>query len=67
MTELNYLNVCITLRNLADFLYLQNDNDRKMYIDDINGLLENIANNDGFGTEGQCDPRGDQRNEKERK
>lgn len=28
---------------------------------DVNALLDTILEQDGFGTEGQCDPRGDPR------
>jgi hypothetical protein len=30
--------------------------------DDLEGVLNGIHSDDGFGTEGQCDPRGDFRN-----
>lgn len=32
------------------------------FSEDLQKLLESIHNEDGFGTEGQCDPRGDFRN-----
>lgn len=32
-----------------------------MYADALEGMLGDISCEDGFGTEGQCDPRGDQR------
>ena len=34
---------------------------RQIWIDDLNDMLDNMRDNDFFGTEGQCDPRGDNR------
>ena len=34
---------------------------RQLWIDDLNDMLDNMRDNDFFGTEGQCDPRGDNR------
>ena len=34
---------------------------QKQWCTDLNKFLDDIADNDGFGTEGQCDPRGDPR------
>ncbi len=34
----------------------------EMFMGPMDEMLENIASNDGFGTEAQCDPRGDGRN-----
>jgi len=34
----------------------------EILIDELETILTNIHNDDGFGTEGQCDPRGDFRN-----
>lgn len=36
----------------------------EMFADDLDRMLDEIHSNDGFGTEGQCDPRGDFRNGK---
>lgn len=33
----------------------------RAFCHDLNDFLDGIAEQDGFGTEGQCDPRGDQR------
>jgi hypothetical protein len=33
----------------------------KAFCADLNAFLDELANQDAFGTEGQCDPRGDQR------
>lgn len=34
----------------------------RLFCRDLNAFLDGMANEDAFGTEGQCDPRGDQRN-----
>lgn len=56
-------NVAKVLRAFADFLESDNSNatDRSCAAEQINELLDDWASNDAFGTEGQCDPRGDQR------
>jgi hypothetical protein len=54
-------NVVQILRNFADYLESLDIEERAPYASDIEDMLEEIACNDGFGTEGQCDPRGDQR------
>lgn len=36
--------------------------EREMFIKPFNGMLNELLSNDFFGTEGQCDPRGDHRN-----
>lgn len=33
----------------------------KAFCNDLNNFLNTLLNDDAFGTEGQCDPRGDQR------
>lgn len=35
---------------------------QKLFCADFDLFLTELANQDAFGTEGQCDPRGDQRN-----
>lgn len=37
--------------------------DTEKYASVLDDILDEIASNDGFGTEQQCDPRGDFRNE----
>jgi hypothetical protein len=37
------------------------DESRQAFCDDLNRFLDELADQDAFGTEGQCDPRGDQR------
>jgi hypothetical protein len=36
-----------------------NEDDAEMFSDGLEDLLTELHSNDGFGTEGQCDPRGD--------
>lgn len=44
-------------------LVLESDKEEKeQYISDFNDWLDEMHSNDAFGTEGQLDPRGDQRN-----
>lgn len=51
------------LRAFADFLESDNagEYDRKRAAADLNETLDALASDDAFGTEGQCDPRGDHR------
>lgn len=44
-----------------DFLRHVKEKDIPKYVPILNTVLDTILNNDGFGTEGQSDPRGDQR------
>jgi hypothetical protein len=37
------------------------DRDADIYADALDYMLDDLRSNDFFGTEGQCDPRGDQR------
>lgn len=34
----------------------------EMFYDYLDGMLDDLQSQDAFGSEGQCDPRGDQRN-----
>lgn len=36
-----------------------NEDDAEMLAESLEGMLTDIHGGDGFGTEGQCDPRGD--------
>jgi len=38
-----------------------NKDAKKLWVGDLNEMLDNMRDNDFFGTEGQCDPRGDNR------
>lgn len=42
----------------------ENEGDADMFCDTLEDMLDEIAQNDGFGTECQCDPRGDGRDRK---
>lgn len=56
--------VITVLQRMIDLV--SNDEDyAEMMIDPIDDLLEEIAMNDGFGTERQMDPRGDGRDSDE--
>lgn len=35
--------------------------EREVWFEAFNEMLDSLASDDFFGTEGQCDPRGDQR------
>lgn len=39
----------------------QDDNDAEMWSLEFESLFDELRSQDAFGTEGQCDPRGDQR------
>lgn len=39
-----------------------NEDDAQMLADGLDIMLTDLHGDDGFGTEGQCDPRGDFRN-----
>ena len=55
----------VTEKNLAKVMrrleiFLDDDIERKRdFIKRFNEFLDDLNNNDLFGTEGQCDPRGD--------
>lgn len=54
-------NVADVLRRFAAFVEQEPVEQRRLFAQDVNIMLDNIADQDGFGTEGQLDPRGDQR------
>jgi len=39
------------------------DNDKDVWLEVFNDMLDDLRDDDFFGTEGQCDPRGDGRND----
>lgn len=41
-----------------------NEDDAEMLAEALDTMLTDLHGNDGFGTEGQCDPRGDFRNDR---
>lgn len=58
----------VTSRNLKEVLsrltqYAMStiDDERQAFCDDLNRFLDDLQEQDAFGTEGQLDPRGDQR------
>ena len=55
--------VAAVIRKYADFVEKEPVGFRREHARDVNTLLDRIAYEDGFGTEGQLDPRGDRRNE----
>jgi len=60
-TETTKDNIVQVLRTFADYLHGLDPEERETYVDDVESMLDDITSNDGFGTEGQDDPRGDQR------
>jgi hypothetical protein len=61
-------NKVVTSRNLAKVLERLSryaldteDESRQAFCDDLNRFLDELSSQDAFGTEGQLDPRGDQR------
>lgn len=44
-------------------LALENENDAEIILEELNNMLDDMRDNDFFGTEGQLDPRGDGREE----
>lgn len=57
-TQKNVVAVLDRMKAMA----LADEDDAQMLADGLQDMLEEIAGNDGFGTERQCDPRGDFRN-----
>lgn len=58
----------VTSRNLSNVMAAltayalgTQDEERQAFCDDLNRFLDALAEQDAFGTEGQLDPRGDQR------
>jgi hypothetical protein len=55
------LRIKTVLRRIGD--HAQNDPDMAdMFADALDEMLTDLQSSDAFGSEGQCDPRGDQRN-----
>jgi hypothetical protein len=52
-------NVTAVLRRLAD--WIDTEGGQKEWAQDVNRWLDDLADQDIFGSEGQCDPRGDNR------
>ena len=54
-------NVVKVLRRLATFVEKEPADAKALYARDLNRWLDELVGQDAFGTEAQCDPRGDQR------
>ena len=54
-------NVVQVLRKFADYIETLGDYEKEKFAVDVDEMLEDIACDDGFGTERQLDPRGDGR------
>jgi hypothetical protein len=54
-------NLALVMERLTKYALETEDEARQAFCDDLNRFLDELANEDAFGTEGQCDPRGDQR------
>ena len=52
------------LSELKNWMNLLIEDDAEMFAETLEIMLDDIHSNDGFGTEGQCDPRGDFRSGK---
>lgn len=59
--ELTTKNLNRVLNNLAAYLDEQGKETRESFIEPFDEFLDELLNDDFFGTEGQCDPRGDHR------
>lgn len=59
--KLNTRNYAKVLDNLKEFMKKENKESLKIFCEGLNSLLDEWAQDDAFGTEGQLDPRGDQR------
>lgn len=49
------------LNNFISFMDSEDDSVKEILCNDIDEMLDKILMEDGFGTEGQLDPRGDHR------
>lgn len=54
----------VNIYNVKELEELANKAEVEQYAQSLDDILDEIASNDGFGTEQQCDPRGDFRNQK---
>lgn len=61
MTTIVQQRVAKVLERIAE-MSKRDEDDAEMFADTLEDMLEDIAQSDGFGTERQCDPRGDGRN-----
>ncbi|HVI39653.1 MAG TPA: hypothetical protein VM577_03250 [Anaerovoracaceae bacterium] len=56
-------NVHIVLADYSKWIKEEPTEGRKYAAEMLNEMLDTMSGEDFFGTEGQCDPRGDQRND----
>jgi hypothetical protein len=54
-------NLLVVMDRLKTYAAQTEDEERQAFCDDLDRFLTDLAEQDAFGTEGQCDPRGDQR------
>ena len=52
----------LNIKSLNEFKSLPSQVDTTKYAEVLDSILDNVASQDAFGTEQQCDPRGDFRN-----
>jgi hypothetical protein len=55
-------NNCVTVLKRLAKMCEEDESFADAFVDDLDSLLNEIHSQDGFGTEGQSDPRGDFRN-----
>jgi hypothetical protein len=61
MKKINKKNYIKVLEKMKELYESSDSYDKQIMCDDLNEMLDNQQSNDFFGTEGQRDPRGDQR------
>jgi hypothetical protein len=61
MKKINKKNYIKVLEKMKELYESSDSYDKQIMCDDLNEMLDNQLSNDFFGTEGQRDPRGDQR------
>ncbi|MFP2898777.1 hypothetical protein [Corallococcus sp. 4LFB] len=54
-------NASQVLKTIGETIEPDPKGDGKVYLEKLNALLDDLLSEDFFGTEGQLDPRGDQR------
>ena len=58
-TETNFLEIMDAIK---DAFNNASPEDKEVWANTIDGMLDDLLRQDFFGTEGSCDPRGDRRN-----
>lgn len=59
--EIDKSSVATVLRRMAEQCD-ESPEDAEVYAEEVGTMLDDLLAEDFFGTEGQCDPRGDRRN-----